>query len=79
MSPALSTAASLSSDIRQEIGIQALARTESISDLAATHQVSGKFVYQQGAKAQRSLDETFAPSQGDDDVLFYLPVTKSWL
>ena len=43
------------------------------------HQVSRKFVYQQGDKAQRSLDETFAPSQGDDDVLFHLPVTKNWL
>ena len=41
--------------------------------------MSRKFVYQQGNKAQRSLDESFSPSQGDDDVLFHLPVTKSWL
>ena len=79
MSPALSTAASLSPDIRQDIGIQVLARTEPISHLAATHRVSRKFVYQQGDKAQQALDESFAPSQGDDDVLFHLPVTKNWL
>ena len=79
MSPALSIAASLSPDIRQDIGIQVLARSQPISHLAATHQVSRKFVYQQGNKAQRSLDESFAPSQEDDDVLFHLPVTKSWL
>ena len=29
-------------------------------------------------KAQRSLDESCAPSSGDDDVLFHLPVTKHW-
>ena len=79
MSPALSIAASLSPDIRQDIGIQVLARSQPISHLAATHQVSRKFVYQQGDKAQQALDESFAPSQGDDEVLFHLPVTKSWL
>ena len=41
--------------------------------------MSRKFVYQQGDKAQQALDEAFAPSQGDDDVLFHLPVTKNWL
>ena len=65
MSPAFSVAASLSPDIRQDIGIQALSRSQ--------------FVYQQGDKAQRSLNEAFAPSAGDDDMLFHLPVTKSWL
>ena len=41
--------------------------------------MSRKFVYQQGDKAQQALDDSFAPSQGDDDVLFHLPVTKNWL
>ena len=72
-------AASLSPDVRQDIGIQVLSRSQPISHIAARHQVSRKFVYQQGDKAQRSLDESFAPSQGDDDVLFHLPVTKNWL
>jgi hypothetical protein len=79
MSPALSIAASLSPDVRQDIGIQVLARTEPVSRLVDKHQVSRKFVYQQGDKAQQALDESFAPSQGDDDVLFHLPVTKNWL
>ena len=79
MSPALSIAASLSPDIRQDIGIQVLARSQPISHLAATHQVSRKFVYQQGDKAQQALDDSFAPSQADDAILFHLPVTKSWL
>ena len=79
MSPILSVAASLSPDIRQNIGIQMLSRAQPISHLAATHQVSRKFVYQQGDKAQRSLDESFRPTPADDEVLFHLPVTKSWL
>lgn len=79
MSPALSIAAGLSLHVRQDIGIQVLSRSQPISHLAATHQVSRKFVYQQGYKAQQSLDESFAPSQEDDDVLFNLPVTKNWL
>ncbi|MEO0647748.1 MAG: hypothetical protein AAFZ17_16585 [Cyanobacteria bacterium J06650_10] len=79
MTPALSIAASLSPDTRQDIGIQVLSRSQSVSHIAATHQVSCKFVYQQGNKAQQALDESFAPSQDDDDVLFHLPVTKHWL
>ncbi|MGB3298387.1 MAG: hypothetical protein WBA76_08965 [Phormidesmis sp.] len=79
MSPTLSIAASLSPEIRQDIGIQVLSGTQPISHLAAAHQVSRKFIYQQGDKAQRSLDESVAPSAGNDEVLFHLPVTKSWL
>ena len=79
MSPALAVAASLSPDIRQDIGIQVLSRSEPISHLATKHEVSRKFVYQQGDKAQRSLNESFAPTPTDDEVLFHLPVTKSWL
>jgi hypothetical protein len=66
-------------DIRQDIGIQVLSRSQPISHLAATHQVSRKFIYQQGDKAQRSLDESFKPTPADDEVLFHLPVTQNWL
>ena len=79
MSPALSIVASLSPDVRQDIDKQVLSRSRPISHIAATHQVSRKFVYQQGDKAQQALDESFAPSKGDDKVLFHLPVTKNWL
>jgi len=79
MSTTVSVAATLSPRTRKSIGIEALARTIPITHLANKHQVSRKFVYQQSNKAQAALDESFAPSQGDDDVLFHLPVTKSWL
>lgn len=78
MSPTLSIAASLPANERQAIGIQVLARTEPISHLAAKHEVSRKFVYQQGDKAQRSLDKSFVPTPANDETLFHLPVTKNW-
>ena len=59
MSSSFSVAAGLSPDIRQDIGIQVLSRSQPVSHLAATHQVSRKFIYQQGDKAQQALDETF--------------------
>jgi hypothetical protein len=64
---------------RQHIGVQALARTQSITDLADTFNVSRKFVYQQSAIADRALGDAFADPAADDQVLFHLPVTKSWL
>ncbi|MEM8810907.1 MAG: hypothetical protein AAGF01_33265 [Cyanobacteria bacterium P01_G01_bin.38] len=79
MSSSLSVAASLSAEVRKDIGIQMLSRSQPVSHLAAQHEVSRKFVYQQGDKAQQALDESFAPSAGDDEVLYNLPVTKNWL
>jgi hypothetical protein len=46
--------------------------------LAALHGVSRKFLYQQGDKAAAALEEAFAPAD-DQAVLYYLPITKSWV
>lgn len=76
----LGLAQTLAADQRQQLAIQALARTDSISQLAREHQVSRKFVYQQTATAVQALHQAFAPDPADDEgVLFYLPVTKVWL
>jgi hypothetical protein len=65
---------------RLTIGLQALAGTQTITGLADQFDVSRKFVYQQAATAQAALDDAFTASTADDNqVLFYLPVTKSWL
>jgi hypothetical protein len=64
---------------RQQLAIHALAETTTITELARDHQVSRKFVYQQTARAQQALDEVFAAEADDDEVLFWLPVTKAWL
>jgi hypothetical protein len=72
-------AKSLGPDQRLRLGVQALAGHQPISHLADDADVSRKFVYQQADIAQSALDEAFAPTTHDDQVLFHLPVTKAWL
>ncbi len=64
---------------RKGLAIQALAGSETVSDLAAQHGVSRKFVYQQAHKAGAALDDVFSPAVRDDEMLFQLTVTKTWL
>jgi hypothetical protein len=65
---------------RQQLGLQALAETDSISHLARQFTVSRKFVYRQAHRADTALTHAFAPAADDPDpVLFHLPVTKQWL
>jgi hypothetical protein len=61
------------------MAILALAGTATISDLAALHGVSRKFVHRQADKVSVALDEVFASTTPYDEVLFVLPVTKTWL
>jgi hypothetical protein len=65
---------------RLTIGLQALAGNRTVTGLADEFDVSRKFVYRQAATAQAALDDAFTASAvADDQVLFHLPVTKSWL
>ena len=50
-----------------------------VTDLAAEHNVSRKFVHQQADNASAALIEVFSSSAPDDEVLFELPNTKTWL
>ena len=64
---------------RKDLAIQALAGSETVCDLAARHGVSRKFVYQQTQKARTALDDAFSSTTPDEEVLFELAVTKTWL
>ena len=64
---------------RINLAVLALAGTATITDLAAGHAVSRKFVYQKENKASAALAEVFLSGAPDDEVLFELPVTKTWL
>ena len=72
-------AARLTESDRKGLAIQALARSETVSDLAARHGISRKFVYQQVHKARAALDGAFSPAVPDSEVLFELAVTKARL
>ena len=79
MDRCVGAAARLPGGNRKELAIQALAQSETVSDLAARHEVSRKFVYQQTHKARAVLDDAFSPAVPDSEVLFELTVTKAWL
>jgi hypothetical protein len=66
---------------RQEIGIQAIGGNTPISHVAGHYGVSRKFVYQQKEKALNGIAQAFdkQSSAKEDEVLFYIPVTKKWL
>lgn len=65
---------------RIKLATQAIAKTVSITKLAKDHKVSRKFIYAQKEKAEFALNQAFKPSLHEDDqILFYLPVTKAWI
>lgn len=78
-SPRESAAGRLGPAERADLSVQALAGGEPVTRLAARHNVSRKFVYEQKAKASEALQETFTSLPDDRKVLFHLPVTKDWL
>ena len=79
MSSLSSVAATLRPETRQQIAIEALAKSKPISHLATEYEVSRKFVYEQSGKAQLALNESFEPTTPDEQILFHLPITKAWL
>ena len=79
MDRCVGAAARLPGSDRKDLAIQALAGSETVSDLAARHGVSRRFLYQQTHKARAVLDDAFSPAVQDSEVLFELTVTKAWL
>jgi hypothetical protein len=68
---------------RRQLALDTLAGIQTVSGLAHEHHVSRNFVYRQAAKAEEALDAAFTAGgdgePGQERVLFYVPVTKSWL
>ncbi|MBV8884495.1 MAG: hypothetical protein JO235_10940 [Chroococcidiopsidaceae cyanobacterium CP_BM_RX_35] len=75
----MSVAASQPPATRKSLAIEVLSKAEPISHLAAQHQVSRKFLYQQRQKAREALDAAFSSITDEPDVLFHLPISKTWL
>ena len=69
-------AATLSDTDRQNLAVQALTRSATISDLADRHGASRKFVYQQMHKAGAALDDAFLSAAADEEVLFALTAPR---
>jgi len=69
----------LTPELRRTLSVQALSGNIPISRIADEYGVSRKFVYQQRHKGEKALKEAFSPPPDDETVLFYLPVTRTWL
>lgn len=79
MSRSAGAAAKLPGSERKKLAVQALAGSEPISELSARLGVSRKFIYAQKDKASDALHDAFCSAVADDEVLFQLPVTRTWL
>jgi transposase-like protein len=66
MERSVGAAARLPESDRRELAIQVLAGSATVSDLAARHGVSRKFVYRQTDKARVALDDAFLASAPED-------------
>src|SRR5947209_18427266 len=64
---------------RQELALHVLAGSAPVARLAREHRVSRRSLYRQADTARTALDRAFDPPPPDDEVLFHLPVTTSWL
>src|SRR3712207_5766309 len=64
---------------RKDLAIQGWTRSGPVSDLAARHGASRKFVHQQTPKARAALDDAFSRAAPGGEVLFALAVTGAWL
>jgi len=69
----------LTPEQRQVLSLQGLARTEPLTQLAKRNQVSRRFIYRQMAKGKEALEQAFNQKESETEVLFWIPVTKSWL
>ena len=79
MERCVGAAARLPESTRRDLAVQVLAGSGTVSDLAARHGVSRKFVYEQTHKVRTALDDAFLAAAPETEGLFELTVTKAWL
>ena len=65
---------------RKQLALAAMAKSQPLTEIAEENNVSRKFIYQQRGKAIEAVNDAFAPAEKTEEkILFYLPVTSSWL
>lgn len=79
MNSSSSIASRLQPRYRQELAVKILSKHQPISHVAQQEQVSRKFLHRQKNIARQALNKAFEKPEKDDQVLYYLPVTKLWI
>jgi len=69
----------LDGESRKRLAVEVLARNEPVTRVAERNGVSRKFLYRQASKADVALNKAFEEKADQDKVMFYLPVTRSFL
>jgi len=65
---------------RKQLALDSMNDSRPITTLADENNVSRKFIYQQKNKAINAVHDAFEPvAKKTEKVLFYLPVTLTWL
>ncbi len=64
---------------RKSLAMEVIVGKSSIIKIAETNKVSRKFLYDQKDKAIIAIDDAFSSAEHDDEVLYNLPITKSWI
>lgn len=64
-------------NIKLHIALQAMKRTQPVTEIAEQHNCSRTTVYKQQEKAITAANHAF--QQEEDGILFYLPVTKAFM
>jgi hypothetical protein len=73
-------AKNLTGEERGKLALEMIKRDQTVVDLSNENGVSRKFLYNQESKAKEAVKEAFSgEANKDSDVLFYLPVTRSWI
>lgn len=73
-------AKNLTGEERGKLALEVIKRDQTVVDLSKENGVSRKFLYSQESKAKQAVKEAFsAEANKDSEVLFYLPVTRSWI
>ena len=63
--------------LKRNIGIESLKEKATIVDISNRFNVSRNSVYKQQARALTAVNQAF--EQTDDEVLYYIPVTKAYI
>jgi len=72
-----STAKNLNPEQRKNIALKVISNSRTITQAANEYDTSRKFIEQQRNKALQGINNSFV--EQDNNVLCYLPITKSWI
>ncbi len=76
----IATSAKLMSvEKKKLLALESIIQDSPITQIAETNKVSRKFIYAQKLKALGAINDVFVEDENQDEILFYLPVTKNWL